>query len=234
MIKKAYLLILSLTSLTPLLAQNPADHRFVVGLRLGDQYANVSRFQEWSLDHQLGALEPVVRNRMIALDMIYQHGKTPIIINMEFDIHDRQRPKPYFFHLGMMTGRTLVDFPVRIDLIGGLGLGYAFLQFGNRTPAQFLALPYNHSEAYARSFLFTARTGLMASYTIPLGKLIRPMLYAQATANQRLYQADFFYGQRLVGNDGEDYFVGTRTNMPRFYRNSISISIGLALDLFRW
>jgi hypothetical protein len=206
------------------------DPTFFVGVRFGDQYSGLTRYQEWAFSQNQGPFESVARNRMIGLDMLYQKNKVPIIINAEFDVKESGRAKPYMYSFALLSGYELVDFPIKISVVGGMGLGFLFLDFGNRTPPDFQNLPYDHRNAMARATLLNAKGGLMAHYKVPLTKKLRPIIYGQAMVNQRMLHSRFRYGEYVTGSDGEEYFDGVKVNIPRFFRNSMSIIIGIAFS----
>ncbi len=199
-----------------------------MGGKMGRNYADVSKLQKWALSEGVSDVPGSTSNSSFGFDIAHQRGRIPFQFSSEFDLPKSYTSAPYFFSFNFQSGYSWHLTPkLEVQALGGVGLGYSIIRF-RTTPNSLQSLPYNHSEAFARSSLFLYKTTMQVTRTIGWDhfKKWRPMFVGSIGYQGKISQSAYRYGVNEQDIDG-NYMVGEIVGIPKFYRGNLFFSVGI-------
>ncbi len=149
-----------------------------MGGRVGRNYANISDLQKWALTEGVTDVPRGTSNTLLGFDIAHQRGHIPFQFSSELDVPNLSSSSPYFFSFNFQSGYTwFLSDRTHVSTLGGIGLGYSIIRF-RTTPTSFQSLPYDHSEAFARSGLFLYKTTIQLTHAVGWDyfKRLRPVV----------------------------------------------------------
>jgi len=200
-----------------------------MGMKMGRSHSKVSDLRIWAIGEGVDDVPGFTSNTLFGFDIAYQRGQIPFQFCAAFDLPRTSQSAPYTFSFMFHSGYEWLQHPrTEIKTLAGLGFGYSIIRFRNNTPASLQALPYNHADAFARSGLLLYQTTLQVTHTLKREnvKSIRPKLIGEVAFLGKLNQSNYWYGVNEQDVDGYN-MVGEKTNIPKFYKGSVLLSIGI-------
>lgn len=206
--------------------------------KMGRGHANVSDFQSWAESEGLSDVPSSSNNTIIGFDFLYNHNRMVYGINSDIEIRSFDQTEPYYFSFTLRAGYTLVqDDRITVKALGGLGAGYANIQFENGEPRSIEELNADYNDPLARASMFVGRLEVIGSYT--LGKFksrnsasgIYPLLYFSAGVTPTLDHKIWRYGEITLDIDSNSNFRGQPIDIPQFYKAHWFVTLGFAVSI---
>ncbi len=200
-----------------------------MGMKMGRSYSDVSDLRIWAINEGVDDVPGFTSNTLFGFDITYQRGRIPFQFSTAFDLPRLSQSVPYTFSFLFHSGYVWLQHPrTEIRTLGGLGFGYSIIRFRGNTPASLQALPYNHSDAFARSGLLLYKAMIQITHVLKWGEFnsLRPMLVGEIGFLGKISQSNYIYGVNEQDIDG-NYLVGEKTDIPKFYKGNVFFSAGI-------
>ncbi|WP_194778324.1 hypothetical protein [Pararhodonellum marinum] len=210
----------------PLFAQENVRDAWL-GVRMGLSYSPLKDFQTWGEGEGLDNLPAATRHQQIAFDVFIQKRKIPFLLSTAINLPRLTQTHPYLTSISLESGYTLYEKRTTLRIMAGPSLGIMTVRFRGGVPQSFQNLPFNHSEAFARSYNLALRGSLLATYPIfPKNKRFgRPSVLANVGIQERLLHGGFRYGEMVIVPD--DRFDSVPVEMPKLFRRNMWATVGI-------
>ncbi len=203
-----------------------------IGGHMGSSISNSTSLQEWAISEGVDDVPSRTSNFLIGFDIAHQRGRIPFQLSSAFDLPRLSGSVPNTFSFIFQSGYSWIYHPrFEVKTLGGIGFGYSIIRFRNTTPSSLEELPYNRSEAFARSGLFLYQLTAQMTYKPEWNnsRRLRPMIVGSIGFLGKLSQSLYTYGVNEQDLDG-NYLVGEKVDIPKFFKGNTVLSIGIWLQ----
>lgn len=208
-----------------------SDPYFMFGFRTGASYSPIGEFPVWAETEGLSNMPSSTNHRQLGFDLMIQGKKLPWYLTTEINLPELSKTTPYLTNFALESGFKIFDEKAKLYFFMGPSIGVMTVRFRQGTPDTFLNLPFDHSDAFARSYVLLVRSSLMATYPLyrEAEKSHGFVLIFNAGINQRIAHSGFRYGENDWINDNR--FISEPVDMPRFFKRNVWVSFGIGYKM---